>query len=68
MTRTKHRLSANQVFDPDHQRYAPDYPIDLWFLIAMYISPEDLGKFSLICRASHHVVNTVAFWMRLFRK
>ncbi|CAF0723110.1 unnamed protein product [Rotaria sordida] len=45
-----------------------DYPLDLWFIIAMYISPEDIGKFSLICRASNHVVNTVYFWIRLFRK
>jgi hypothetical protein len=45
-----------------------DYPIDLWYLIAMYISPEDIGKFSLICRDSNHVVNTVCFWIRLFRK
>ncbi|CAF1972420.1 unnamed protein product [Rotaria magnacalcarata] len=45
-----------------------EYPLDLWFIIAMYIAPEDIGKFSLICRASNHVVNTVYFWMRLFRK
>ena len=34
----------------------------------MYIPPEDIGKFSLICRASNRVVNTVYFWMRLFQK
>ena len=68
MIRTKHRPGAKQAVDDDHRRQASDYPLDLWFLIAMYISPEDIGKFSLICRASHHVVNTVVFWMRLFRK
>ncbi|CAF0717461.1 unnamed protein product [Adineta steineri] len=59
---TKHRSSIDNNSD------GIDYPIDLWFIIAMYISPEDIGKFSLICRTSNHVINTVYFWMRLFRK
>lgn len=47
---------------------AREYPIDLWYLIAMYIAPEDVGRFALLCQATNHVVNTVPFWIRLFRK
>ncbi|CAM4855838.1 unnamed protein product [Rotaria socialis] len=67
--RSKQKQSTKKersAMENTHNR--KEYPLDLWFIIAMYIAPEDIGKFSLICRASNHVVNTVYFWMRLFRK
>ena len=51
-----------------HRFKRHEYPMDLWFLIARYIAPEDVGRFSQICRATRSVVNTNIFWLRLFRK
>lgn len=66
-TKQKQRTTKSiSLIENDYE--GRDYPLDLWYIIAMYILPEDIGKFSLICRASNHVVNTVYFWMRLFRK
>jgi len=68
IVRSKQKQRTKQISQIENNSDGKDYPLDLWFIIAMYISPEDIGKFSLICRASNHVVNTVYFWMRLFRK
>jgi len=48
--------------------YENDYPFDLWYLISMYIAPEDIGRFALICRTTNRVVNTIAFWIAIFKK
>ncbi|UJR10562.1 hypothetical protein I4U23_014762 [Adineta vaga] len=44
------------------------YPLDFWYLIASHIAPEDVGRFALICRATNQVVNSVPFWIFLFRR
>lgn len=44
------------------------YPYDFWYLISMYIPPEDVGRFSLICRTTNQIVNSISFWISLFRK
>lgn len=51
-----------------HRFKGPAYPMDLWFLIARYIAPEDVGRFAQMCQATRNVVNTHIFWLRLFRK
>jgi hypothetical protein len=66
--RSKQKQRTKQISSIENNSHTKEYPLDLWFIIAMYISPEDIGKFSLICRGSNHVVNTVYFWMRLFKK
>lgn len=66
--RSKHKQRSKQSSLSGDNLDGEEYPLDLWFIIAMYIPPEDIGKFSQICRASNHVVNTVYFWMRLFKK
>jgi len=48
--------------------YENDYPFDFWYLISMYIPPEDIGRFALICQTTNRIVNTVAFWIALFKK
>lgn len=61
---------------PQIQRQTPikrqttgkDYPMDLWYLIASYINPEDVGRFALLCRSANRVVKSTAFWMRMFQK
>lgn len=44
-----------------------DYPLDIWFIISEYISPEAVGKFARICRSSHHVTTTGKFWFHLYK-
>jgi hypothetical protein len=44
------------------------YPFDFWYLIAMYIAPEDIGRFALICRTTNQVVHIGAFWISLFKQ
>lgn len=44
------------------------YPSDVWFLIARYLSPEDICKFSLICKDAYGVVCSVRFWKHLYRR
>lgn len=45
-----------------------DYPLDLWFLISEHISPEMVGKFSVICKKSYYVTRTAKFWFHLLRR
>lgn len=65
---SKQKQRTKSILYVDDSCDGREYPLDLWYIIAMYIPPEDIGKFSLICRASNRVVNTVYFWMRLFQK
>lgn len=48
--------------------YETRYPYDFWYLISMYISPEDIGRFALICRTTNQIVNSTSFWICLFNK
>ncbi|XP_054883657.1 transmembrane protein 183A isoform X2 [Poeciliopsis prolifica] len=45
-----------------------DYPVDIWLVLSSYIRPEDVCKFSLICRNAWIVTCTAAFWTRLYRR
>ncbi|XP_054032211.1 transmembrane protein 183A [Dryobates pubescens] len=45
-----------------------EYPIDVWLLLASYIRPEDIVRFSLICKKAWTVTCTAAFWTRLYRR
>ncbi|OAD54821.1 hypothetical protein WN48_06020 [Eufriesea mexicana] len=44
-----------------------DYPLDIWFIISEYISPEAVGKFAQICKSSYYVVTTAKFWFHLYK-
>ena len=68
IVRSKQKQRSKQMSSAEYHSDVREYPLDLWYIIAMYIAPEDIGRFSSICRASNHVVNTIYFWMRLFRK
>ncbi|CAF0769791.1 unnamed protein product [Rotaria sordida] len=52
----------------ENNYHGKDYPFDLWYLIAMYIAPEDIGRFALICHKTNQIINSVSFWISLFRK
>jgi hypothetical protein len=62
------RPKKKQISVLENDYCGRNYPIDIWYLIAMYIAPEDIGRFALICQATNQVVNTVAFWISIFRK
>lgn len=45
-----------------------NYPLILWMLVAVYIPPEDVLAFSLINKTTLSIVNTRAFWIRLYER
>ncbi|XP_029948406.1 transmembrane protein 183A isoform X1 [Salarias fasciatus] len=45
-----------------------EYPMDIWLVLSSYIRPEDVCRFSLICRNAWTVTCTAAFWTRLYRR
>ncbi|KAG7260682.1 hypothetical protein CRUP_017388 [Coryphaenoides rupestris] len=45
-----------------------EYPVDIWLMLSAYIRPEDVCRFSLICKNAWIVTCTAAFWTRLYRR
>uniref|UniRef100_A0A3Q3W374 Uncharacterized protein n=1 Tax=Mola mola TaxID=94237 RepID=A0A3Q3W374_MOLML len=45
-----------------------EYPLDIWLVLSSYIRPEDVCRFSLICRNAWTATCTAAFWTRLYRR
>ncbi|XP_051932853.1 transmembrane protein 183A [Hippocampus zosterae] len=45
-----------------------EYPVDIWLVLSSYIRPEDVCRFSLICRNAWMVTCTAVFWTRLYRR
>ncbi|XP_017785617.1 PREDICTED: transmembrane protein 183B isoform X2 [Nicrophorus vespilloides] len=45
-----------------------EYPYDIWQLLSEYIRPEDVGRFSGICKACYSVTNTARFWQLMYKK
>uniref|UniRef100_A0A8C2GHY3 Transmembrane protein 183A n=1 Tax=Cyprinus carpio TaxID=7962 RepID=A0A8C2GHY3_CYPCA len=45
-----------------------EYPIDIWLVLAAYIRPEDVCRFSLICKNAWTATCTAAFWTRLYKR
>ncbi|KAK9875508.1 hypothetical protein WA026_007902 [Henosepilachna vigintioctopunctata] len=44
------------------------YPYDIWFLISNFIRPEDVGRFSAICKTCLEVTSSVNFWIALYKR
>ena len=42
------------------------YPLDLWFLLSCYITPEQVQTFALICQRASTAVSSQKFWMQLY--
>ncbi|XP_067121468.1 transmembrane protein 183 [Centruroides vittatus] len=45
-----------------------DYPLDLWYLLAEYILPEDIQTFACICKSSFYVIQTFKFWITIYKR
>ncbi|NXV38889.1 TM183 protein, partial [Rissa tridactyla] len=66
-TASRKKKSKRHKEDPDGGG-GEEYPIDIWLLLASYIRPEDIVRFSLICKKAWTVTCTAAFWTRLYRR
>lgn len=42
--------------------------IDIWFLIARYLRPEDTMTFSLICKTTAAVTDSETFWSSMYKR
>jgi hypothetical protein len=62
----RRRLKGQLIEDPNHT-YA-SYHIDIWHCISQHISPEDVGRFALICHQTASVVTSAQFWFRLYKR
>ncbi|XP_065564844.1 transmembrane protein 183-like [Artemia franciscana] len=62
------KKKKNKVSPYEYQREQGNtYPIDIWYILSYYISPEDVGRFALICKSSAAVINSMGFWRRLYK-
>nr|CAH65454.1 hypothetical protein RCJMB04_38n13 [Gallus gallus] len=66
-TASRKKKSKRHKENPDGDG-GEEYPIDIWLLLASYIRPEDIVRFSLICKKAWTVTCTAAFWTRLYRR
>ncbi|KFV77450.1 Transmembrane protein 183, partial [Struthio camelus australis] len=66
-TASRKKKSKRHKENPDGDS-GEEYPIDIWLLLASYIRPEDIVRFSLICKKAWTVTCTAAFWTRLYRR
>ena len=44
------------------------YPLDIWYILANYIEPEQVQTFACICRASYMAINSSTFWNHLYER
>ena len=44
------------------------YPLDVWCLLALYVCPEDVQNFALICKGARDATNMRTFWLRLYKR
>lgn len=44
------------------------YPADVWYLLSLYIFPEDVCRFASICRYANIAINTLTFWRHLYHR
>lgn len=42
------------------------YPVDLWFVLSCYITPQQVQTFALICQGANAAVSSKKFWIRLY--
>jgi len=60
--------STHRVDGSGGARGAVVYPVDLWFLIGSFVSPEDVSTFARICHDTHVVTHSARFWICLYRR
>jgi len=43
-----------------------NWPIDLWDILSNYIHPEDISRFSRLCKSCYAITQLSSFWRRLY--
>jgi hypothetical protein len=44
------------------------YPVDLWYLLAHHVHPEDIRRFTVLCHDAYATTRTCQFWRNLYRR
>lgn len=64
----KGKIQSKNCKKPEDKHIGRDYPADLWYLLADYIAPEDIGCFSALCKKALHATNSASFWRKLYNR
>lgn len=64
----KSKSNRSNPNDSEDNHTFSNYPVDIWFLIAQHIRPEDVGCFALICRTTASICETPGFWFSLYKR
>ncbi|XP_049589838.1 transmembrane protein 183A [Syngnathus scovelli] len=67
-TKVIHKKKSKRRKESRESSDGQDYPVDIWLMLSSYIRPEDVCRFSLICRNAWMVTCTTVFWTRLYRR
>ncbi|CAG0890760.1 unnamed protein product [Cyprideis torosa] len=66
LKRKKTVMTTTVVVDEGITRKS--YPVEVWFLIAEFIDPEDVGTFAAICGTTASIVRSTGFWINLYKR
>lgn len=44
------------------------YPADVWYILSLYIFPEDVCRFASVCRYANIAIHTLTFWRHLYHR
>lgn len=67
-TKVVHKKKHKRRKESSESSDGGEYPVDIWLVLSSYIRPEDVCRFSLICRNAWMVTCTAVFWTRLYRR
>ncbi|XP_019736666.1 transmembrane protein 183A isoform X3 [Hippocampus comes] len=67
-TKVIHKKKNKRRKESSESSDGQEYPVDIWLVLSSYIRPEDVCRFSLICRNAWTVTCTAVFWTRLYRR
>ncbi|KAM9859729.1 transmembrane protein 183A isoform 2-T2 [Aulostomus maculatus] len=67
-TKVVHKKKSKRRKESSECSDGEEYPVDIWLVLSSYIRPEDVCRFSLICRNAWMVTCTAVFWTRLYRR
>jgi len=60
-------IKSDPINSTDDHAFS-SYPPDIWFLIGQYIQPEDVGRFSSICRTTASICGSPGFWFSMYKR
>ncbi|XP_061689657.1 transmembrane protein 183A isoform X2 [Syngnathoides biaculeatus] len=63
-----HKKKSKRRKESSESSDGEEYPVDIWLVLSSYIRPEDVCRFSLICRNAWMVTCTAVFWTRLYKR